>query len=197
MKNCLLLLLILTAPFARATVHVVQVWDGYMQFLPADITVQLGDTIDWLPLDQPSMIHTITSDNIPAGAATFNYTYQAPADTFFRYIPTVVGTYDYVCTPHVANGMIGSITVAAPTIGIHETGVDVKVYPNPTTDFLYISNYERIQKASLFSINGTYIGSLNLQKGSIDLRHLSSGQYFVQFESELKETKVIRFTLLD
>jgi len=57
------------------------------------------------------ILHTITSDNIPVGAAAFDQVWQMPADTFFQYIPQVVGLYQYVCTPHIPNGMIGEFTV--------------------------------------------------------------------------------------
>ena len=83
-----------------------------MQFLPPNnIVVQLGDTIQWTPLDPPTMSHTITSDNIPFGAAPFDQVWQMPTDTFFQYIPQVAGLYQYVCTPHIPNGMIGEFIV--------------------------------------------------------------------------------------
>ena len=72
----------------KATIHEILVWDGYMQFMPSDLTsVQLGDTIEWHPLDVPTMVHTVTSSNIPIGAIPFDQIWQAPADTFFQYIP--------------------------------------------------------------------------------------------------------------
>ena len=97
---------------SQGVIHQIQVWNGYYQFLPPNnITVQLGDTIQWTPLDPPTMTHTITSDSIPAGAAAFNQIWQLPADTFFQYIPQVVGLYKYVCTPHINFNMIGEFTV--------------------------------------------------------------------------------------
>ena len=102
-------------PF-KATIHEILVWDGYMQFMPNDVpSVLLGDTIQWLPLDVPSMVHTITSTNIPIGAAPFDEIWQAPADTFFQYIPQVTGIYQYVCTPHIPMGMVGEFTVTNST----------------------------------------------------------------------------------
>ena len=76
---------------SNATVHTILVWDGYFQFVDADsfssdITIELGDTVQWLPLDPPTMMHTITSTNIPVDATSFDYIWQAPADTFFQYI---------------------------------------------------------------------------------------------------------------
>ena len=85
-----------------------------------NITVQLGDTVQWVQLDPPTMTHTITSDNIPNGAIPFNQIWQLPADTFFQYIPQVAGLYEYVCTPHIPNGMIGEFTVIDGTVAIKE-----------------------------------------------------------------------------
>ena len=112
MKKLLLILLILSSFYAKGDIHQIQVWNGYYQFLPSNnITVQLGDTVQWVPLDPPTMTHTITSDNIPNGAIPFDQIWQLPADTFFQYIPQVVGLYQYVCTPHIPFGMIGEFTV--------------------------------------------------------------------------------------
>lgn len=112
MKKGLLILFILSSFYSKGTIHQIQVWSGYMQFLPPNnIIVQLGDTIQWTPLDPPTMSHTITSNNIPTGAVPFDQIWQMPADTFFQYIPQVAGLYQYVCTPHIPNGMIGEFTV--------------------------------------------------------------------------------------
>jgi plastocyanin len=112
MKKIILILLILSAFNSKGTIHQIQVWNGYFQFLPSNnITIQLGDTIQWIPLDPPTMSHTITSDNIPVGAVSFDQIWQLPADTFFQYIPQVVGLYQYVCTPHITLGMIGEFNV--------------------------------------------------------------------------------------
>jgi len=112
MKKLLLILLILSSFYAKGDIHQIQLWNGYYQFLPSNnITVQLGDTVQWVPLDPPTMTHTITSDNIPNGAIPFDQIWQLPADTFFQYIPQVVGLYQYVCTPHIPFEMIGEFTV--------------------------------------------------------------------------------------
>jgi plastocyanin len=116
MKKLLLILFIISSFNSKGAIHQIQVWNGYYQFLPPNnITVQLGDTIQWIPLDPPAMTHTITSNNIPAGAVAFNQIWQLPADTFFQYIPQVAGLYQYVCTPHIINGMIGEFTVVNGT----------------------------------------------------------------------------------
>ena len=113
MKKLLLILLIISSFNSKGTIHKIGVWGGYYEFVPASITIQLGDTLQWEPFAGllPMMLHTITSDNIPVGAVSFDQVWQMPADTFFQYIPQVAGLYQYVCTPHIPNGMIGEFTV--------------------------------------------------------------------------------------
>ena len=122
MKKLLLILLIISSFNSKGTIHKIGVWGGYYEFVPASITIQLGDTLQWEPFAGllPMMLHTITSDNIPSGAAPFDQVWQMPADTFFQYIPQVAGLYQYVCTPHIPNGMIGEFTVINGTTAINE-----------------------------------------------------------------------------
>ena len=122
MKKLLLILLIISSFNSKGTIHKIGVWGGYYEFVPASITIQLGDTLQWEPFAGllPMMLHTITSDNIPSGAAPFDQVWQMPADTFFQYIPQVAGLYQYVCTPHIPNGMIGEFTVIDGTTAINE-----------------------------------------------------------------------------
>ena len=113
MKRLLLVLFALSSFNSKGVIHQIGVWDGYYQFVPSNIAIQLGDTIQWKPYFGvlPLMLHTITSNNIPAGAAPFDQVWQMPADTFFQYVPQVAGLYQYVCTPHITFGMIGEFTV--------------------------------------------------------------------------------------
>jgi len=121
-KKILLILCIISSFNSKGTIHKIGVWGGYYEFVPASITIQLGDTLEWEPFAGllPMMLHTITSDNIPSGAAPFDQVWQMPADTFFQYIPQVAGLYQYVCTPHIPNGMIGEFTVINGTTAINE-----------------------------------------------------------------------------
>ena len=126
MKKILAILLISSFSItSKATIHEILIWDGYMQFLPNSLTIQLGDTIHWLPLDPPTMIHSITSTNIPLGANGFDQVYQAPADTFFQYIPLVAGLYEYQCTPHEMFGMTGSFEVNGAPSNIIENNENI------------------------------------------------------------------------
>ena len=122
MKKLLIILFIFSSFNSKGTIHKIGVWGGYYQFVPASITIQLGDTLQWEPFAGllPMMLHTITSDNIPVGAVYFDKVWQMPSDTFFQYIPQFAGLYEYVCTPHIPNGMIGEFTVITGNTAIKE-----------------------------------------------------------------------------
>lgn len=109
-----------------AVTHTIQV--ASFSFTPSSIpNVALGDVIRWEWVDG---FHTTTSGVIPAGAAPWDeFIYSG--STFFEYTPTVAGVYNYVCTPHVGLGMIGSFTVLGgggggptPTKIVVETAAD-------------------------------------------------------------------------
>ena len=181
MKIIIYLFVLALLPFgAKATIHVIQVWDGYMEFLPYSLEVELGDTIQWLPLDNPTMVHTVTSSNIPNGAVEFDVIWQAPADTFFQYIPSVVGLYEYVCTPHIPMGMIGSFNVVQGSAGIIESEhTEFTIYPNPASDILFIKTSEKKVNYKIWTQAGTQIGEGN-GSDQIDISKLSKGSYFIE-----------------
>ena len=160
---------------AKSTIHQVYVWDGYFQFVDdesfsSDITIELGDTVQWLPLDPPTMMHTITSTNIPVGATSFDYIWQAPADTFFQYIPEYVGLYEYECTPHVQFNMVGTINVVQSTNALStNSSQSLFLYPNPSNDFIRIDGleneaYQLVDVSGRIWKKGHFAEELNITK---------------------------------
>lgn len=164
----------------KGTIHVISVWDGYMQFLPSDLgTILLGDTINWLPLaGSPSMVHTITSTNIPLNAVPFDQIWQAPSDTFFQYIPIAIGLYEYECTPHIAMGMIGSFNVEG-TLNKSISSDFLKstlFFPNPVKEKLFFETKIFSKKYIIYNMDGVLVMK-GIIKRSIDVSMLSKGLY--------------------
>ena len=93
---------------AKAATIQVQVGQGGLKFTPANVMVQVGDTVEWI-WDGLSHSSTSGTPGHPDGlwdsgilntGATFSFTF------------TSAGTFNYYCTPHGACcGMIGSVTV--------------------------------------------------------------------------------------
>ena len=194
MKNIVIASIIILSSFtSKATVHTIQVWNGYFQFLNADITIQLGDTVQWLPLDVPTMIHSVTSTNIPVGAPAFDQIWQAPADTFFQYVPQVAGLYDYECTPHATSyGMVGSITVLEDVTGITDGIVESEfyIYPNPATEALYFSESNLGHQYTIFTSKGDRVLS-GTTKQRVNISTLPVGVYHIELIGDKR--RVLKF----
>lgn len=181
-------LLVIYSPL-KATIHEILVWDGYMQFMPSNLTaVQLGDTIEWLPLDIPTMVHTITSTNIPVGATPFDQIWQAPLDTFFQYIPSKIGFYEYVCSPHIANGMIGNFTVENTNLSITNNPFNFKpaVFPNPSNDYIQFSSEFNNLEFFIYELSGKLVIS-GISSFNFDISKLNSGIYYLVIAADEPE----------
>lgn len=77
-----------------------------MSFDPPSATLTVGDYVKWTLVEGS---HTTTSNIIPAGAASWDYTFTGLGDTYV-YEVTVPGTYNYECLFHP--GMDGSFTAS-------------------------------------------------------------------------------------
>ena len=88
-------------------------------FSPATVTVNTGDTIMWM---WNGGSHTTTSTQIPIGATAWNASLNSN-ESMFMYVPTIAGSYDYICQPHVSMGMGGHFTVVN-TSGISENHLE-------------------------------------------------------------------------
>ena len=99
------------APAASAqTTHQVDL--SGLRFSPQDITIQEGDTVLW---NWVSGTHDVVSfDGLFSSGApvappfTYSITFDA---NFLASAPANGNVYDYYCAPHLAIGMVGSVTV--------------------------------------------------------------------------------------
>jgi hypothetical protein len=149
-----------------------------MQFLPNNLgDINLGDTINWVPLDPPTMTHTITSTNIPSGAVSFDQIFQLPADTFFQYIPAVVGFYQYECTPHLPM-MVGDFNVIGPLNSsvINSNKKSVISYPNPANKLINITNDFLGYTYRIVKSDGSLVSNGTVKK-NIDISNFNPGVY--------------------
>lgn len=107
--------LLALAPLASAqTVH--DVTTSGLDFVPANITIEVGDTVRWTMggtfhtvTDEPNLGPPLFDAALPLAGQVFEFTFdQAAIDTS----PRPGGVYNYVCTPHQVFNMVGSVTVA-------------------------------------------------------------------------------------
>lgn len=111
---------------AGATVNVQMIGDAKgMRFEPAKITIHVGDAVTWI--DAGAVPHNVAfwADSIPAKEkdklqAAMPKTMQpltgpmilaANEKYTISFAGAVPGVYKYYCLPHLALGMVGTITV--------------------------------------------------------------------------------------
>jgi plastocyanin len=201
MKRQLLILIsaafLLVTLSAKATIVVITQQD--LTFNPATVSVNVGDTIRWV---WTAGDHTTTSATIPDGAQAWDSPLTATSPQF-DYVVTVEGTYNYVCTPHAAAGMVGSFT-ATGTLGIGDR-IDissVKVYPNPAKDravLVFSAAENSVGHLAVYDLLGNQISTseviVNYGTNSIDLpvNQINPGIYFVELKYADQSAIVRRF----
>ena len=113
----LLTLVASAAPAATITVQLIVI-----DFVEQDITIQVGDTVHW---EWVSGTHNVVSgvggvqdfnfdSGNPAAGTTFDVTFD---QAFLDANSMPDNEYPYYCEPHLALGMIGTITVTAVASG--------------------------------------------------------------------------------
>lgn len=163
-----------------ATKHNIAVAE--FSFTPSSLTIPLGDTIvfNWV-----NGTHTATSTSVPAGAAPFDAPISS-GSVILTYVPTKVGNYTYICTPHSSMGMTGSFSVTFPT-SITQGNMPVfSLSPNPARNNVQVqlSDNQVPTRVSIINIIGKelYYG-VYTGIASINVENLPNGVYFIKSET--------------
>lgn len=122
---------------ANADVHTVYVYDFYYQ--PAHITIDQEDTVRWVWVHD---FHDVRS-GLPPGQAqtTYDDAFMSPVEnanyvhevvftrTLLKENPAPNNIYEYYCSPHYLDNMLGSITVVRKPTAITAVGSGSQVVP--------------------------------------------------------------------
>lgn len=103
---------------AAAKTVEVKMSDTPPKFIPATITIQKGDTVEWD--NNAASLHSVTTNSavaqnpkdvsLPKGAKPFDSGFMPPGQKW-SYKFTVPGTYKYLCLPHEKDHMTGVVVV--------------------------------------------------------------------------------------
>ncbi|MGO4710846.1 T9SS type A sorting domain-containing protein, partial [Chryseobacterium sp. 2TAF14] len=81
-------------------------------------------------------------------------------------------------------------------LGVNELEKDnVKIYPNPTADFVYVklNSKSKIEGAEIYDLSGKLVFRTKLESEKLDLRNLQQGIYVIVFRnSDIKPIKIIK-----
>lgn len=169
------------------TTHSVTVGNNF--FEPKDLTINVGDIVEWTNSSGNHNVNGTTS-TFPDNPQSFgndlgtNWTYSF---TF-----SVAGEYDYQCDPHIP-GMVGTVTVQSAASISEKFSSETKVYPNPAREVVYIeiNNVSgKNVKVSITDLSGRKVlkDSFTLKAvNRIDVSKLEAGNYLLQFSIDGKE----------
>jgi plastocyanin len=174
--------------YSAQTTHTVNAGSYY--YTPTNLTVQVGDSVIWI---NDGGLHDVNGNTNSITNQSFNnpVTFDSPSTNtagavIFAYKFTIPGTYNYDCSvgSHAANGMVGSVIVTDPSTNINTAGTNYLIYPNPTSDYVYLSGITGISYSKIYDITGKLLQSTSETK--IDLSSYPNGIYIVNIRSNNK-----------
>lgn len=186
------------------TIYDVQVVDN--EFIPPDVTIQLGDAIHFIFVDPE---HTVTevseaiwmaNEAIPLpGGFAYGFGTVNPG-TDFTITPIDIGTSYYICEFHVNNGMKGMFTVLNDVgVSTLETPGEFVLGPNPANDQLFLrANAAPPMIASFYDTMGKLAKSVPLMGSMpIPVVDLANGIYVVELrDTDLKLLATQRISIV-
>jgi len=167
--------------YAQPTTHMIT-WKMGVAAADATKTINSGDSVMWMWGDAST--HTVTSDTGAAEAFDSGTLSGATAEYTHKF--TKVGVYGYACQFHPM--MKGTITVTA-TAGVKQVNkLQLRVYPNPVTDFITIDGAVTIDNVAMYDITGKQIftaaAATPIVKVYMD--NYSAGTYIVKVTADGK-----------
>ena len=118
-------------------------------------------------------------------------------------VPLVWGDVDYfigedgslnLITLDAGNGIMLKRIPASP-VSVGEIAKDqLSIYPNPTSNMLYVSHPAGVSKVEIINVTGALVKSLNnVSAEGINVSGLNTGVYFVQVTTNDKTVVVSKF----
>ncbi|WP_412986292.1 T9SS type A sorting domain-containing protein [Pontimicrobium sp. IMCC45349] len=157
-------------------------------------TVTVEDTINPVAIGQDITIDingnpsiTITANDVNNGSYdNCGFVLSIDVDTFTQegVFPVVLTATDVFGNEHSTTVMV---TVEDSTLGLEDLTIspkNIKLYPVPVNNQLFISTKLIIDIIDIYDINGKHIKTINNPNLSIQTNDLSSGVYFIKFKIE-------------
>ncbi len=153
-------------------------------------------TVNALPTVTSNSTYGTVCDNggnlVLSGGSPAGGTYSGPGVTGTNFNPATAGvgthniTYSFTDGNGCSNSAVGSVVVA-PCSGIDLSGLEnVRIYPNPTTQIIYITGLSNAEHSySIISTVGQEIrNGVITGDGAIDLGAVATGTYYIKIDSK-------------
>jgi len=189
MKHILTLVVLLPISVFAQTIWPVNVGGSTIggtppYYSPQDLTINVNDIVRWSNVTGTHNVNG-TQTLFPGNPQSFNSGNAQNGSWTYQFTFTIPGVYNYHCTQdgHAAT-QHGTITVQSTT-GVAEVteSSDVKVYPVPATDLLYVELATgNARTATVVDLNGATVQSAQLKasgRSEVNIASLAPGKYFV------------------
>ncbi|MDR0927117.1 MAG: T9SS type A sorting domain-containing protein [Ignavibacteria bacterium] len=93
---------------------------------------------------------------------------------------TDMSEYGYCTAPYIT--LDSTICGMYPNEIEEVTSFELAIYPNPTSDFIYINSEAEVDNVSIYNVNGDLVkdfGKLNNTMLNIDVSNIPTGDYFI------------------
>jgi plastocyanin len=163
-------------------------------FSPADITIAVGDTVDFNIASMHNAVE-VSKSTWNANETTSNGGFQLPLGGGSVNFPNS-GDYYYVCVPHAQLGMKGVIHVVTLTAVLQPTiqNFSLDVFPNPASKNITIAyNLDKPAQVdiSLYSLTGAKIQTIITEQQNAGTNEITyslnnnfnPGIYFIKLQS--------------
>jgi hypothetical protein len=163
-------------------------------------SIEMAQTVTIVPVNVDNTT-TLNANQISANQASATYRWLdcnnanavISGETAQTFIPTVNGNYAVEIT---LNGCTDtSACVNITSVGINNINTTtMSISPNPVKDYIFINGADQLLKASIYTINGSLVQTLNTLDNKIDVSNLSQGMYIlvVQTDKGITQNKFIK-----
>jgi endoglucanase len=117
---------------------------------------------------------------------TLQTSYPQTPYTFSFDVPdgTSAIQFQLLCGQDIGTYYFDNFSVTGETLSLKKRFQDIRIYPNPVSNKLYIEKDVSALTAALYNINGKKIKSWDGQKNEYDLSFLKNGIYFIEIITE-------------
>ncbi len=181
-KSLLVLFTSLSVVSFAQTKHTVIVQNG--SFTPADITISVGDTVEWNNIQG---FHFVDGNQAtyPSNPESFGNPSDGSSPWTYQHIFTIAGNYNYRCGIHTST-MFGTITVNSST-SINEVVIsNNSSYPNPASSVLNLPKRTIYDKVEIYDSFGKIVFSKSNFNNSIDVSSFEKGTYILNLHEDNK-----------
>ena len=157
-------------------------------YAPQFIEIQVGDIVRWT---NSGGTHNVDGsfEAFPDNPAEFGSGAPSSSLWVYEFTFTEAGFYEFECSAFDhADTQFGNITVVEPTVSIETpTLADLKVYPNPSQDWITVTSSTEILQIDLYTIDMKLVMSSkvqNLETYRLYVGDLETGLYFARLRLE-------------